>query len=1105
MDRTTSRDVPPGFVSPVRQRPLASSLLLGAEERSPITLQQLWLAKLLHEEVLNECAASESGSEGSVLEPADERRSSSIKQLMGHLSVLWTSGAVSSAHKRSTLHAPSTQHLAAAEIIDRLLVEARPTPAKSTPPKPSTCSSSSETAPLPSDFVPLSPPLSPISDKTSRPGAVDGVEGCDEPLVRDSTALPRVPPPAATSSTPPSGTPTEKLSDAHSPGGVGVALTPIQIQQLWLAEQLRDDALSSTGSSDRRTSHHLDIDSSRPLPLAGAIAGGGLALLSRLLSMGSRVPSMMSRSRVTSLTRGARPSTAVQELGAFSESATPTRTRSFTHSSSASSRASPRTSLPSFKRVSSFSGGGRNVAASLRFGSPPTRISASSFTPRFISPPRFGGRGGIRKAAPDAQPGAKDEQSEPLVEAPTEHGLRLLNEQHRKEALAQLEEVKTALPEQALAPQAVEDSTDGTATREALSEASHGRRLSQRTLSMARPGARRVPTVTSPTADARARAGDVHHAHAEKDGGGGSGGSGSLPLGHPLPIAGGVTGWTLKRSDKDSGKHAVPASKPQGTTADRCTGSVVQRPPSQPGAVRRKAKERAVEEVQTTHPGSLLAAQNRVAMLEKELSRRSAAHAIEQDAVEKAEKAATLAAERAAAQVAGRAVEVSAAEAAERAAVDEAARAEALRRLEALEQRTQELFDEARKREEETSDARAHALLEDSRREEAIMRMRIEVEGEVAQAMAAAKEATINASAAEAKAGAIAAQMKAHSPECEAVLLAAPSGTPVPVSSVASRRASAQSPLSASLPVAVPDPPPPTAASGMAVNQVGDLHALDAAAGSISQRSLPGTEEEALSVGGEGDEEAGLGSTAYDEFACLDNGAFIRQESMVGGLQSALEDAPEDFVATEAHGMGTRWSELEEFVEEANQFLTRNQEDSAPGVVPAHEYAALQDAYESLLCRFLVERQQSTSGCVPNAQTHSQRHALETAPPLEVGVSLVDGCELEQATDHHAPMPTNQRHARTDGDVIGYGNSTGFATTWSGWMDRLLPEQPTMPALMPVEWCARGRAPHTFATGLASLPTEGVGGKPELPDQRGNTLEWDLACARIRGMEPEVI
>ena len=185
-------------------------------ERSPQLVQQLWLSKLLADEAIDDAMSYTNESSMEPATPAKQTRKNRVRALMGHLLVLFRSKGASNESA-----SPRSSREAAVDIIDQLLRDA-----------------SDADKEAHQTWTPVAGPVPVLS---------------------------------------PSGT-VEVVADAKAPSTV--AFTPFQVQQLWLASKLRDDALSVTSHSP------TDDD----LGSLGSPSGlrGGRALLSRVLSLYAR-------------------------------------------------------------------------------------------------------------------------------------------------------------------------------------------------------------------------------------------------------------------------------------------------------------------------------------------------------------------------------------------------------------------------------------------------------------------------------------------------------------------------------------------------------------------------------------------------------------------------------------------------------------------------------------------------------------------------------------------------------------------------------------------------------------------------------------------------
>ena len=185
-------------------------------ERSPQLVQQLWLSKLLADEAIDDAMSYTNESSMEPATPAKQTRKNRVRALMGHLLVLFRSKGASNESA-----SPRSSREAAVDIIDQLLRDA-----------------SDADKEAHQTWTPVAGPVPVLS---------------------------------------PSGT-VEVVADAKAPSTV--AFTPFQVQQLWLASKLRDDALSVTS--------HTPTDDD--LGSLGSPSGlrGGRALLSRVLSLYAR-------------------------------------------------------------------------------------------------------------------------------------------------------------------------------------------------------------------------------------------------------------------------------------------------------------------------------------------------------------------------------------------------------------------------------------------------------------------------------------------------------------------------------------------------------------------------------------------------------------------------------------------------------------------------------------------------------------------------------------------------------------------------------------------------------------------------------------------------
>ena len=366
----TASALPAGFVSPRRQRPTKEEND-DPNKYDAILSQQLWLARLLQEEALRD--ATDSESEASTESPADEQ-GEKVRQLMDNLGTLWSSV---SAHARTRL----TAGFSLAKIIPGNI---------KLPQTLSLLAQASERRQSPS--APRN--ASPLTQRHL--AAADLI---DQLLVAAAASKPSTDPAA--------------LMEPLAEPPAGRELSAVQIQQLWLAKQLREDALSVTSASTARTR------SSRLYAATGEIFGKaaptragfyGLALLSKLLSYSTRLPFWM-----------ARPS--------------PSPTPGFTITVETENAVN---APPKAKRTRSFSSIARALSPTFRERSGSLTDRSVSFherrqthplvqppTPRrtVSSLPRLG-----RASAAAARAAASSPATNPPIAPPTEAGLRLHNE-----------------------------------------------------------------------------------------------------------------------------------------------------------------------------------------------------------------------------------------------------------------------------------------------------------------------------------------------------------------------------------------------------------------------------------------------------------------------------------------------------------------------------------------------------------------------------------------------------------------------------------------------------------------------------------------------------
>ena len=230
--------VPDGFATPRRKRPTEAD---DEDEVTPIAHQQLWLARMLEEEALREKTETDSEVD---TELADvDTQSHKVRQLMENMSVLWSTVRALSAHfcRESPGARPWT----------------RPFPRPTAAPRHAAFRRTSQASKRRGSFA--SRPAPPTKQQLAAAELIDQLllaAGKHRPREWKAAALsgaPCVPGVSSTSGAQPLSPSSAGPASRRASGDSTCDLSVIRVQQLWLAEQLRDDAASVTSEASARS------------------------------------------------------------------------------------------------------------------------------------------------------------------------------------------------------------------------------------------------------------------------------------------------------------------------------------------------------------------------------------------------------------------------------------------------------------------------------------------------------------------------------------------------------------------------------------------------------------------------------------------------------------------------------------------------------------------------------------------------------------------------------------------------------------------------------------------------------------------------------------